>query len=472
MIAIRNLPLEEEHFMTCPYREISHIGDPAAIYVPETGKYYMYCTGGKFKCWSSETMKHWDPIGDSYLATEKTFGTRCFWAPEVYSYNGAYYMVYSASNDEKLHSIGIARSEKPEGPFTDLYDHPLFSPGYSVIDGSLLFDEDRIYLFYSRDCSQNYVNGIRTSQTYGVEVKKDLSGIIGEPVLLATPVSPWEKKSGSVLWNEGPCCFRHNGTYYLLFTANYYASSHYCVGYATATAPLGPYTKSPDNPIVIGDGVTTSGTGHCNSLLSSDGTERYMIYHSHFDVKDTDNPIANRTPCCDKMIIREDGSLVVNGPSIARQPLPSGARGLEKKYSGVTVTADILPVSGSLSMLTDGIVAYTPHADRDICRFSGNFTVTVRYDEPVALDALWIYSAYNAENHPSVTAVFNRKYRTDPQSFPGTPAIEPVVFTGASLPDAEKVSEIALSFTGAPDGFPLSELISVVRKENNRDPRR
>ncbi|MBQ2733165.1 MAG: glycoside hydrolase family 43 protein [Clostridia bacterium] len=451
--------------MVCPYREIDKIGDPFALYDKELGRYYMYCTGGKYKCWSSDTMKKWEPHGDSYLVTERSFGTRCYWAPEVYKYRGAYYMVYSAANDAKRHSIGLARSECPTGPFTDVSSGPLLSPGYSVIDASLFFDDDgRVYLYYSRDNCENFIDGKRVSQSYGVELTPELDALIGEPVLLATPTNDWELISGNVIWNEGPCVFKRGGKYYLLFSVNYYASVDYSVGYAVSDSPLGVYTKPADNPILQGDGITTSGTGHCNIVPSPDGTETYIVYHSHSSVTNTNNPIADRTPCCDKLIVRADGSLVVNGPSVAKQPLPSGAAGLYKKTRGVTVASDYETKRGSLLALTDGIVAYTAHSREDVYAFSGTGCITVSYDKPIKLNSLWIYGTYEADKQPrSVHAVINGKYETDELYFTDSVSADPVIITGASLPSEERVIEIKLCFTSrtANADMTLSELITV-----------
>ncbi len=465
---INVVPLAESDYMVCPYREIDKIGDPFVLYDGELGKYYMYCTGGKYRCWTSDTMKKWDYCGDSYRVTERTFGTRCFWAPEVYKYRGDYYMVYSCASDEKRHSIGLARSDSPTGPFTDVKATPLLAPGYSVIDASLFFDDDgRVYLYYSRDNCENWIDGKRVSQSYGVELTPDLTETAGEPVLLATPTNDWELISGNVIWNEGPCVFKRNGRYYLLFSANYYASVHYCVGYAVSDSPLGKYTKPNDNPIVQGDGITTSGTGHCNVTVSPDGTETYLVYHSHSSVTNTNNPIADRTPCCDKLIVRENGELAVNGPSVAKQPLPSGCAGLYKKTDGVTVASQYGEENGRAQCLTDGIIAYTKHTREDVYVFSGDGCITVSYDEAIDLNSLWIYGTFEAEKQPrSLYAVINGKYKTEQLCFTDSVSADPIVITGASLPGRERVKEIKLFFVPRKEkgSMALSEIITVEKK--------
>ena len=457
-----------------PFRSISHIGDPFVMYDSERNQYFMYCTGGKFRCWSSDDMVEWTAHGDSYAVTEKSFGTERYWAPEVVKHNGTYYMVYSAARmvgEQRRHSIGLAASKTPTGPFTDVYDHPLFAPDYSVIDADLFFDDDgRVYLYYSRDCSENYVDGKRTSQTYGIELKPDLSDTVGEPVLLATPVSPWERKSGDTTWNEGPCVFKKDGVYYLLFTANYYASVHYCVGYATSDSPLGKFSKAKQNPILVGDGIYTSGTGHCNITTSPDGSELYMIYHSHSDVTNTTNPIADRTPCADKLVIRPDGSLYVNGPTVAKQPLPSGANGLYKKFEGVTVTSGYTAVFGRTELLKDGVIAYQTADGENTFRFSCDDvnSIDISYENPIAAESLWIYSEKDTSYIPeNVYAVINGIYRTDRILFDTELPLSPAVIDFAFLPEGIKVNSVTLHFQSRDQDNGLvsvSEIMTIEKK--------
>lgn len=473
LIDIANSRQNGADYFVSPYRQISHIGDPFVLYDEASGKYYMYCTGGKFRCWSSDTFKSWTELGDAYTVTEKSFGTQNYWAPEVYKWNGAYYMVYSAarkvegslSSTGLRHSIGLAKADTPAGPFTDVYDHPLFAPDYSVIDASLLFDDDgKIYLYYARDCSENVVNGKKTSQVYGIELAADLSGTVGDPVLLATPTSAWELKSGSTVWNEGPCVFKQNGIYYLLFTANYYASAAYSVGYATASSPLGTYKKAVENPILIGDGKNTSGTGHCSVTHSPDFSEMYLVYHSHADVTQTTNPVANRTPCFDKLVIRPDGRLAVSGPTICMQPIPSGANGLYKKYSGVKITSSYPTLNGSAENLLDGVVT-SKLGDADLYRFevTADGCITLEFDSAVELSALWIWGTEHVTLSPkSVSAVLDDTYRLRAKNFSAIEGQTPVVLTCGNLPAGTQTKTVKLYFEAASAASGTATLCEIV----------
>lgn len=456
-----------------PYSQITGIGDPFVLYDESSEQYYMYCTGGYFKCWTSKDLNTWTAIGHTYAPTEKSFGTENFWAPEVYAYNGAYYMVYSAArtiDGQKRHSIGLAKSDTPAGPFFDVYDRPLYAPDYSVIDANLLFDDGKVYLFYSKDCSENTVNGKRTSQIYGIELKADLSDTIGDPVLLTTPDSAWEFNSGDTRWNEGPCVFKSNGVYYLLYSANYYASASYAVGYATSSSPLGTYTKYAGNPILKGDGVTSSGTGHCNIFRSPDGKDLYLVYHSQVDVA---NPSGNRKPCIDKLVRCSDGSLRVNGPSAVMQPVPSGVNGLYQKYDGITVFTTYDGALGSVENLRDKIVSFTGVKDSDLYRFTATEDgyIQLKLSAPVELHSIWAYGIkYAALSPKSMYAVVNDTYKTTVQTFSSHMAMEPSVLSFTSLPAGVKATDVKLYFSAqdtASSMAALSEIILLVRAEGS-----
>lgn len=329
-------------------------GDPYILLASDS-TYYMYGTGGGAKdgfcAYSSPDLVNWKPEGQVYYGnTPGSWGTANFWAPEVYESNGKYYMLFSAdwkvnpSNEQENFRIGIAVADKPTGPFTELSDKPLFDPGYPAIDGNLLKDEDgKIYLYYSRCCYKHPVESeiadqvrkegkfkeIEESWIYGVEVKPDISGIIGEPVLILRPPvrlndtqAEWESRSvttGEVnrRWSEGPYAFKKGDTYYLMYSANFFGGKNYAVGYATAKSPLGPFVKSEDNPILeknIEKGGIVTGTGHNSVTWSKDGKQLYCVYHAR-----TEKTGEERVVFIDKMEIDHNGHLHIKGPTTTPQ---------------------------------------------------------------------------------------------------------------------------------------------------------
>jgi beta-xylosidase len=312
--------------MTLTYQNplpIKNIGDPFVLRAPD-GSYYCYATSAAdgFKAWTSPDLVHWTEIGYVYRRTPTSWGASDFWAPEVVLYGGRYYMHYSArwGKNQSLR-IGVAVADSPSGPFTDLIDQPMFDFGYAAIDGHVFFDDDgRKYFYYSRDCSENIVEGRHESHLYAAELEDDLFSFKQEPRLIATPVQDWEINGGrDWRWNEGPFMLKHRGTYYLMYSANFYASRDYAVGYATSSTPLGPFTKAAENPVLYSRNAKISGPGHNSVTTSPDGKELFIVYHIHTD---PEHPSGDRQVCIDRMGFREDGTLFVEGPTDTPQNIP------------------------------------------------------------------------------------------------------------------------------------------------------
>lgn len=327
-------------------------GDPFILHASD-GKFYMYGTSGEngFRTYSSDDMVNWKDEGLVYRgATEDSWTVDCFWAPEVYERNGKYYLFFSANwkenptNELEMFRIGVAVSDKPTGPFKEMYNRPVFDPGYPIIDANLYFDDEngKVYMYYSRCCYKHPVESeiadqarekgwfdeIEESWIYGVEIKPDFSGVIGEPVLLLRPPvtladkqAEWESRSVTSnevnrRWTEGSYLIKKNDIYYMMYSANFFGGQYYAVGYATSSNPLGPFKKAENNPVLQKNtekGGDVTGTGHNMILTLPDGT-MYCVYHGR-----TTQTGDERVVFIDKMEIKETRELVVNGPTTDEQ---------------------------------------------------------------------------------------------------------------------------------------------------------
>lgn len=339
-------------------------GDP---YVLQTqGVYFMYGTGGAdkgFACYSSKDLVNWKAEGQVYFHDNPNGWSDpyaawdgAYWAPEVYEVNGKYYLFYSAqwkqNPNKELENfrIGVAVADKPTGPFVDLANKPVFDPGYPIIDANVFFNDDgRMYLYYSRACYKHPVESevaalarkrgwykeVEESWVYGVELKKDFSGVIGDPVLLLRPPATlndkqaeWESLSVTSRevnrrWTEGSVTFKKDGIYYIMYSANHFGGQHYAVGYATGKSPLGPFTKAANNPVLqknTAKGGSVTGTGHNSIAYSPDGKEMFCVYHAR--TATTGN---ERVVFIDRMQVK-NGKITVIGPTTTPQKIPSGAK--------------------------------------------------------------------------------------------------------------------------------------------------
>ena len=289
--------------------DITYIGDPQILY--HDGKYYCYVTNTDhysdgFAVLESTDLVNW---GDKItcLHESNTWGVSHFWAPEVVYHGGKFVMHYTAKS-EKLNSlrIGVAVSDSPTGPFVDVHGEPMFDFGYAAIDGSVLRTDEGNYLYFSRDCSENLVNGVHTSEIYCVQLSHDLTKTVGEATLMTTPSEEYEKKSLSLkiptLWNEGPTVIKHGDEFVMNYSANCYATNDYSICLAVSKSPLGPWVKPASNP-VLSCNADLFGAGH-NAFF--EGAEGRLMTAFHIQT-DPGHPSGNRRVVIGEVVFSECG---------------------------------------------------------------------------------------------------------------------------------------------------------------------
>ena len=273
-----------------PEPAIRNLADPFVLAATD-GIYYMYGTSthesGVFRAWSSTDLENWEPEGIVFNYQRGDWAYTHFWAPEVIERQGRFYMFFTARErkTERLH-IGLAASDSPVGPFIDERQAPLLGLDFANIDGSPFIDDDgRIFLYFSRDCSENIVDGIHRSDIYVIELDENFDPL-GEPQFLFSPTQEWETQNIQLGWQwvEGPSVIRVDDVYYMTYSGNPYYAFEYAIGVAISDHPLGPFEKYEHNPVVYGDrqqGI--SGPGHNSIFQSHDQLRTYIAYHVHID---------------------------------------------------------------------------------------------------------------------------------------------------------------------------------------------
>ena len=117
---------------------------------------------------------------------------------------------------------------------------------------------------------------------------------------------------------------KYRDTYIMMYSAQVFASPNYSLGFATAKNPLGPWTKSRENPILKRTSKV-SGPGHNCVVESPDGKELFCVYHAHKKLEGGHE----RELYIDRMTITQssDGEIhiKINGPTTTPQPMPSGS---------------------------------------------------------------------------------------------------------------------------------------------------
>ncbi len=233
--------------------------------------YYAYGTGAEngIEVMVSDDLENWTRAdngrGGLALHKDDSYGDKWFWAPEVYHVNDTFYMYYSAEEH-----MCVATSDSPLGPFVQEEKRPMLE-GEKTIDNSLFIDDDGTpYLFFDR-----FNDGLNI---WLAELEEDLMTIKTETLHPCIHVSQeWEEVWPRV--NEGAFVIKHDGIYYMTYSANSYESQFYGIGCATATDIMGEWTKYPHNPLLQKPGNLV-GVGHSSMFKDREGNWK-IVFHAH-----------------------------------------------------------------------------------------------------------------------------------------------------------------------------------------------
>ena len=209
-----------------------------------------------YHTFSTTDMKTWTDHGVIFNPTKQTkWAKEAAWATDCICRNGKYYLYYPT---DKKH-IGVAVSDRPDGPFRDPLGHPLISidsPGVvcnrDFIDPCVFVDDDgQAYLFMG----QNTVCCIKLNE--------DMISYDGKVYII----------EGVKDFFEAVWVHKRNGIYYMSYSDGPFHGHEPQIAYCTSKSPLGPYTYQG----VILDPVN-SGTNH-HSIVNYKG-EDYLFYHT------------------------------------------------------------------------------------------------------------------------------------------------------------------------------------------------
>lgn len=219
-------------------------GDPFVMRY--NGKYYLYFTSSGVQCYVSDNLVTWKSCG----TVAEIDGVP--YAPEVYYYNGYFYM-YTSPNGGGHY---VLRSESPTGPFKPISENLGLS-----IDGSVFIDDDGQWYFYRADSA-------------GIRVHK-----------MNSPSDIVESSSTAVSsmngWTEGPSVIKYNGVYYMTYCGNHYLAPGYRINYATSTTSPTKFTvASNGNPLLVETFTAAKGLGHNSMVIGPDLDSYYMVYHA------------------------------------------------------------------------------------------------------------------------------------------------------------------------------------------------
>jgi beta-xylosidase len=252
--------------------------DPGVLLVD--GVFYAFATnasGNNVPLARSTDLVRWSMLPDAMpsLASWVQPVRSNVWAPEPIAMGKEFRLYYTARDREtNRQCIGVASSERPEGPYQDDALQPLICPpGYQrAIDPHPFVDGSRLYLYFSGVCCGE-PNGI-----YAQKLSPDGLSTVDEPSLLLKVDTAWE---GDIA--EAPTMIRREGKYYLFYSGNNYRNETYAVGYAVCKTAAGPCAKAAENPI-LATGATVRALGPGHQAIAKVGNDYWMLFHGWNEV--------------------------------------------------------------------------------------------------------------------------------------------------------------------------------------------
>ncbi|MCS3801561.1 family 43 glycosylhydrolase [Niastella sp. OAS944] len=203
------------------------------------------------------------------------------WAPDCIYRNGKYYFYFPTTPKDTSYArgftIGVAISDKPEGPFV-----PQPAPILNVrgIDPNVFIDKNgQAYLYWSQ------------GNIYGAKLKENMVELASDPVVLGELPNKGLK--------EGPYLFERNGIYYLTYP--HVENKTERLEYAVGNTPLGPFKFTG---VIMDESPTGCWTNHHSIIQFKD--QWYLFYH-HNDYSPTFDKA--RSIRADSLFFNTDGTI-------------------------------------------------------------------------------------------------------------------------------------------------------------------
>jgi arabinan endo-1,5-alpha-L-arabinosidase len=267
--------LQGEEKYTNPVVSYS-LPDPTVIKAAD-GYFYLYATEDirNTPIHKSADLVNWKLIGTAFTdSTRPSFEPKGgIWAPDINMIDIRYVMYYSMSvwGGEMTCGIGVAVSDKPEGPFTDR--GKLFRSNEIGVQNS-------IDPFYIEESGKKYLFWGSFSGIYSVELSAD--------GLSVKPGAVKQKIAGTAY--EGTYILKKDGYYYLFASVGSCCEgvkSTYKTVVGRSANLFGPYLNKEgksmnDNQheIVIQGNDRFVGTGHNSEIVTDKNGNTWILYHA------------------------------------------------------------------------------------------------------------------------------------------------------------------------------------------------
>jgi beta-xylosidase len=251
--------------------------DPSVIRVG--GDYWATATTSEwapeFPLLHSRDLITWEQVG-AVFAKRPSWSTGNYWAPEIASFRGRYFVYYVGHKKGGSLCVAVASANQPAGPYTD--HGPLVCQDAGSIDAMAVTDEGGArFLVWKEDGNSRQ----QPTPIWAQRLSDDGTKLTGERKEILRNDVAWEAQLV-----EGPFVMRRGGWFYLFYSGNACCGRecNYALGVARSRKLLGPYEKNPANPILKGNDVWKC-PGHGSVVGTTNGRD-FLLYHA-YNAKDS-----------------------------------------------------------------------------------------------------------------------------------------------------------------------------------------
>jgi beta-xylosidase len=271
--------------------------DPEGIIFDKT--YWVYPTFSApydkqvfLDAFSSQDLTHWTKHPRILDTSAVKWAKRAMWAPSIIKNKNKYFLFFGANDiqsDNEIGGIGVAVASKPQGPYKDYLGKPLVDKFYN---GAQPIDQ---FVFRDKGSQYYLIYGGWGHCNIG-KLKSDFTGFVpfGDKTIF--------KEITPENYVEGPFMFIRNNKYYFMWSEGGWTGPDYCVAYAMADSPMGPFKRI--GKILEQDPKIARGAGHHSVIKVPDSDKYYIVYHRR-PLTETD--ANSRETCIEEMHFDENG---------------------------------------------------------------------------------------------------------------------------------------------------------------------
>ena len=346
------------------------------------------------------------------------------YAPEIYCFDGVYYMYYSAKDENQKRRSSVVSANNPLGPYkpivngdVDGLNNPLFhNPEYvdRTLDATVFTDDDgKRYMYFTVTEDTQHIVGVELTSPYEADWSTYKKLLVPQRVEPDNEeiVIEWEGyRQKDVQINEAPFMIKSSGKYYLTYSANGCWNKYYNVCYAMSDSPLGDFVKPYEEDglwtnLLIGCPSTNdtesliynqwagfaSGTGHHCFFYS--GQDLMIGYHAHRNRDWNSTEYTERYFAFDYVHFDDSGVPFINGPTYSIINLPGDISGFYNISADGKATSDSInnPDKANDGYIVDCYNLESP--DSELVLPSGKSEIEISFGGEYEIGGIMVYNS-------------------------------------------------------------------------------